>query len=233
MERTVRNEKKNRAEGASKLKIVPFDRWSAAELERAFDLQERESAPELTEWTSVRHPIPENIFPWVESLRLTLRRMRNYWNEDELRLGFIGPLLYAVNFQGRGYNFFAGRTLGATINGVKLVGKPDAMVATGEVRPERPYFFLHEYKRMHVGSPDPLGQVLAAMLAAQTLNQNGRPVYGCYTVADIWRFVLLYQNSYSVGQGYDASDKNEIQIVWSVLCETKKRIEQWAQEANP
>jgi hypothetical protein len=141
--------------------------------------------------------------------------------------------LELVGFTGKGYNAFAGRPLSAIIGEFKIEGKPDWMVATGTSDPENPYFFLHEYKQIHVGSPDPQGQVLAAMIAAQALNHDGRPVYGCYTVAQYWSFVLLDGPTYSVSQGYDATDKDEILIVWSILQETKIRIERLVAQAVP
>jgi hypothetical protein len=170
---------------------------------------------------------------WVERLRESLFNFRNFWNEEELKMKFIAPLLYTVDFSGPGYNSFADRPLTAVVNNIRLTGKPDWMVATGTSDPENPYFFLHQYKQIHVGSPDPQGQVLAAMIAAQALNNDGRPVYGCYTVAQYWSFVLLDGPTYSVSQGYDATDKDEILIVWSILQETKIRIERLVAQAVP
>ncbi|MDW8334208.1 MAG: hypothetical protein RMM53_08345 [Bacteroidia bacterium] len=214
------------------MKILPFDKCRVDILERTFGLRPEQTLPKFQDWISARHPIGEVHRATIERLRETLFRFRNLWNEDELKIKFIAPLLYLVQFDGKEYHSFAGRVLSAVVDGVRLTGKPDFMVATGAGEPEKPYFFLHEYKQLRVGSPDPLGQVLAAMFVAQTLNNDRQPVYGCYTVADIWRFVLLNENCYSVSQGYDVSDKTEIEIVWSILCETKKRIEQRVQEAG-
>jgi hypothetical protein len=38
---------------------------------------------------------------------------------------------------------------------------------------------------------NPIGQVLEAMLIAEELNQNTKPVYGCYIVVKSWNFIVL------------------------------------------
>ena len=201
-----------------------FQDWDPGDLQAAFGVKEVVSHPILAEWTSANHPIPAHKIEDVERLGLLMKIKRSAWNETELRNGFISPLLAMIGFEGEGYSTFSERNLTAQVDGITLTGTVDWMVATGSYRPEKPIFFLHEYKQVHVGSPDPMGQALAAMLAAQNENKDGLPVYGCYTVADIWRFILLDGKTYSVSQGYDASDKEEIQIVWSILQETKNRI---------
>ena len=209
-----------------------FDQCTEAELASLFELRYEEEYPKLAEWASQPHPIPVNYREIVEQLRRSLQRERNYWNEMELRTEFIGPLLTLVNFKGPDFKPFSLRSLSAVVEGVVLSGKPDWLVATGITEPVRPFFFIHEYKQLKVGSPDPMGQVLAAMLAAQTQNDDGQPVYGCYVVANAWYFVLLDGKTYAFSQGYDVMDKTELQTVWSILSETKLRIEKRAAEIS-
>ena len=66
-------------------------------------------------------------------------------------------------------------------------------------------------------------------VAAQRLNADGQPLYGCYVVGSYWRFVLLEGQTYSVSQGYDASDAGELRIIWSALMNTKQLIEERVQ----
>jgi hypothetical protein len=90
-----------------------------------------------------------------------------------------------------------------------------------------PYFFLHEYKRFKGSEANPLGQVLSAMLAAQTLNHTAdQPIYGCFVYGRAWTFVLLQGQTYAAGQAYDAADPEEIVKIWSILQDTKRRIEE-------
>ncbi|MCS7085216.1 MAG: hypothetical protein RMM53_08340 [Bacteroidia bacterium] len=213
------------------MKILPFDKCTTDMLEAAFRIRRVPIEQLGSDWIQARHPIPDNKKEFLFELAERLFEYRNYWNEMELRTRFIGPVLELVDFSGPGYNSFADRNLKAVVGDVELSGKTDWMTATGKSRPVRPFFFLHEYKKLRIESPDPQGQLLAAMFAAQALNNDRQPVYGCYTVAQYWTFVLLNADRYSVSEGYDASS-HEIQIVWSILCETKKRIEQRVQEAG-
>ncbi len=58
------------------------------------------------------------------------------------------------------------------------------MIATGQEDPLRPYFFIHEYKPSK-RADEPLGQVLAAMVAAQAHNADEMPVLGCFVIRPI------------------------------------------------
>ena len=137
---------------------------------------------------------------------------------------FVGPLLHTVEFYGEGFSAFSDRPLSAVYNGVELFGTADWMVAAGKGKPKSPFFFLHEYKRIKMGESDPYGQVLAAMLAAQIRNADGKPVYGCAVIAQFWHFVLLDGDEFSISEGFDATTPHEIAKIWSILAETKKRI---------
>ena len=117
--------------------------------------------------------------------------------------------------------------MGADIGDYRIFGFTDRMAAGLSVthEPATPYFFIHEYKKFRAPEADPLGQLLATMPVSQTLNNDGKQIYGCYVVANIWYFVLLNGKSYEVSQGYDASGREEIRKVWSILEETKIRIQ--------
>ena len=90
--------------------------------------------------------------------------------------------------------------------------------------PEKPYFFLHEYKQEKKGSNDPLGQLLVEMLAAKTLNADNLPMYGCYVIGRFWFFVILLENKYAVSNAYNGSDNNIFKI-FSILRAMKLQIE--------
>jgi hypothetical protein len=45
-------------------------------------------------------------------------------------------------------------------------------------------------------------------------------------IGTYWRFVLLEGDTYCQSQGYDASDEGEIQIIWSILHQTKLYVEE-------
>jgi hypothetical protein len=159
-------------------------------------------------------------------LRNRLVQKRRYWNETELRTNFIGPLTALAGFFGEGYGDFADREIHAVVDDVELFGTVDWMVATGDAYPKIPFFFIHEYKKFTEPDSDPFGQLLAALVAAQALNHDGQPLYGCVVMGNIWYFILMDGKKFAVSEGFDAATPKELKIVWSILQETKIRIEQ-------
>jgi hypothetical protein len=59
-------------------------------------------------------------------------------------------------------------------------GLVEFMIAKEGKIPRRTHFCLHEYKPEKRRDNDPLGQLLIAMVAAQKLNQDDKPIYGIY-----------------------------------------------------
>ena len=63
--------------------------------------------------------------------------------------------------------------------------------------------------------------MLQAMLIAQTLNQDDKPIYGGYLVGSRWRFSTLIGKNYCISRHFDADTQPElIQLVY-ILKELK------------
>ncbi|MCS7085137.1 MAG: hypothetical protein NZ534_03545, partial [Bacteroidia bacterium] len=188
----------------------------------------------LRDWMDASHPIPREREKDIEALRKLLDEFKNDWNETDLRVNFIGPLLFFVDFRGETFVGFNDAPLSAVVGEYRIYGYVDWMAArkSPSNTPLEPYFFVHEYKKFRATEADPLGQLLAEMLAAQTLNTNGRTVYGCYVVSNFWHFVVLEDYGYATSQGFDATDQEELARIWSALTEAKMRIQQTIYEAE-
>jgi hypothetical protein len=203
-----------------------FQDWNSIDIEYKLGVQSVEYMPQMEKWTDVSSiVVPDEITQILVQLRSELKYGLAEWNEAELQYNFITPFSRTVIFKNRYYNKFLQRKLSAQINEYRVQGVVDFMVATGVYEPEKPYFFIHEYKRFKGTEADPLGQLLITMLAAQQLNDDGEPIYGCYVFGAIWRFVLLEGQEYVLSQGYDALDTQEIEIIWKILYHTKLMIE--------
>lgn len=136
------------------------------------------------------------------------------WNEHELLLGFIGPILNLINFQiPYKINFFAQRTLTEQIGEYELIGKPDGMLASGYYEPETPFFAFQEYKKDLNSSGDPIGQNLAAMLVGQAKNGGEAPIYGCYVVGRLWYFMVLKGKEFAISKSFSADNEDIFEIV--------------------
>jgi hypothetical protein len=207
--------------------FTTFEQWTSEDIGLKLDVWGTvEKSQMLKEWLSAKFTIPDSWLPYISFLRRQLYEKHNAWNETELLGRFIVPFLSTVEWDSRYYALFNDRPLKAVVKGYPISGIVDGMVASGTYEPYEPYFFLHEYKKMKGTDADPLGQLLIAMLAARELNQDAQPMYGCYIIGTYWRFVLLEGDTYCQSQGYDASDEGEIEIIWSILHQTKLYVEE-------
>ncbi len=190
-----------------------FEKWELDELHRAFGLKRHyKNFKPLEEWLN----IPTNISTTDKVLldKLKEKAMYNidYWNEDELKFFFIGRLVDICELDSPHYKIFTQRSIKATINDIELKGIVDFVIAKGLIKPEKPFFFLHEYKQEKTHINDPLAQLLSAMLVAQVLNEKKHPLYGCYVLGRLWFFVVLKDNEYAVSLAYDATQDDIYQI---------------------
>lgn len=214
-----------------------FKDWTGQMAIDAFGLLDSPDHPEFLRWRSATSSYPDHFVALIERMRQRLRVKFAGWNEVELMMHFVGPLLKLVDFGGRRYNMFFNRKMSSTIDGLKIGGTVDGVVALGYDDPIKPYFFLKEYKKSQGYDNDPFGQLLIAMVAAQQENDDRQAVYGCCVIGNLWRFALIDGQSVASTQSYDAADEGELQIVWSMLVEVKRiveeRVEMLTAESNP
>jgi hypothetical protein len=201
-----------------------FENWETQDVELTFGLEQKKKLPLLEEWLNPIEQLNSNEKKILDIWRDKLLDNADFWNEDELKLQFIAPLLNLIDYTLPFCKPFSQRKLVTTINGIEIGGWVDYMLASGKQKPIRPYFFLHEYKQeTKKGSSDPKGQLLAEMLTAQHLNDYQFPIYGCYVVGRNWFFMILQNNEYAVSNAYNASDEDIYQIV-AILRKVKEYI---------
>ena len=201
-----------------------FENWDTQDLEIEFGLIQLRQMPLLEDWLKSTTTLTENETNLVEYLRNKLLDNADFWNEDELKLQFIAPLLLVVNFDMPNIKVFSQRPLSATINGIEIGGRVDFMLAKGKQKPIQPYFFIHEYKQeSKKGSSDPKGQLLSELLTAYHRNDSKFPLYGCYVVGRSWFFVILDGQNYAVTYAFDASQSDIYQII-AILRQIKVTI---------
>ena len=163
----------------------------------------------------------------LDELPEELRENERSWNEEELKINFIGAVfrIAKLNVKGVMKTFFE-RSLSGTVQGKKISVIVDCMVASPKKsgNPEAPYFFLQEYKRSKGDSHDPEGQMLAAMLLAQEKNEDKSPLYGCWVQGAAWRFTVLNGLEYCVSQTFDATNPTALLQIVLILRKLKKLI---------
>jgi hypothetical protein len=206
-----------------------FDTWNYEQVEDAFGIFSVESNLNLDNWLEAKNCEPNELETTLLNhyRKLLLKEVKN-WNEDELKLFFIGPILGLVDFNTGNFKPFTQRTLTIQKGDISASGKVDFMLAKGKVLPKIPYFCLHEYKQENRRDNDPLGQLLIGMVAAQSKNNDDLPIYGCYVSGRNWFFILLEGNQYCISNAYNASDE-DINKIFAILKKCKLLVDIHAQ----
>jgi hypothetical protein len=192
-------------------------------LEKTFRLEEVKNLPSLERWLAMSEELTEFEHQQLLYLQEILAFNVHDWNEHELDSHFIGPLFTFVNFSSKKFNHFAQRDLDGIVEGYRLFGKPDGIIASGRRVPETPYFAFQEYKRLLDPDGDPAAQALAVMLVGQQLDGRPRPLYGCYVVGYDWRFMTLEEKQYAVSQDYSALT-DEVFAIFRILKGLKQIV---------
>ncbi len=196
-----------------------FEQWQYEELELTFGLERLYEYEPLQAWLTEKCELVEPLKSQLERLRQELVYGADAWNEDELKFFFISPVIHLVDFTSKKFRAFTQRPLAAKKmdvrgNEVELKGRVEFVVAIGKQNPREPFFFLHEYKPEKRRDTDPLGQLLAAMLAARELNPVKHTLYGCYVIGRYWYFVILDGDKYAVSQSFDATQDD----IFNIYC---------------
>jgi hypothetical protein len=208
------------------MKKVNFRDWSVEKVEDAFGLKQVFKTNLLDTVLSFQYEIADYERKTLVRLQNNyMRRGGEDWNEVELANKFISPVIVLSELDDDRFNYFLERDLAINIGDYELVGKVDGMIATGFRSPKKPYFCLNEYKKESDPNGDPRGQVLIAMLVAQELNQDGKPIYGLYVVGKYWRFVVLTGKTYSFSKSFVA-DQEDIFALFKALKGLQNEIEQ-------
>lgn len=214
--------------------MKPFERWKYEEIELTFGIERVDELPTLTEWLQAEEPMDDFEEKTLRRQHEQLVRKVEAWNEDELKFFFLAHVINLVNFsKPKVYSSFSQRTIEVKLpdleqNEITLRGRVEFFVAMGEQIPRQPFFFLNEYKPLNKTTPsDPLGQVLIAMLATQSMNKLDRPLLGAYVRGSFWQFVVLDQKKYAVSHAYDATELADLFKIFSILKRCKNYIEKW------
>ena len=188
-----------------------YDIDNLAEL---FGIQAVEKSTVLEKWLSSTATLTLEEKNMVETLRQRLIKSGSSWNEEELKIQFIGILFFIINIdEERVIKTFFERPMSTIVQNIPLNVIADCLIATPKGlggSPREPYFFLQEYKKTKGDKQDPEGQMLTAMLIAQASNQDEKPIYGCWIVGNNWHFTVLNGSFYSVSQQFDATQNEDL-----------------------
>ncbi len=162
----------------------------------------------------------------LDDLHLSFVKNANSWNEKELEIFFLARLIGLVGYDqiGNGVKPFAERIISAIVGDFELHGEVDWLVSKGFGRPKHPYFCIKEFKKVKNSSNDPEGQLAAAMLAAQALNNNGKPMYGAYLLGRDWTFCMLNDKKMVQSPPYLAANRQHLTSIFMIMKNLKNII---------
>lgn len=175
------------------VKTYSFSHIKFADLKALVDIRQRVDEAVFDEWFRCPYELSEDEHRFLCGLIEANRLFVLSYSEEELKIKFIGPLLNKVHYQFGEVRDWYQRPLRARINQAILNGYVDFMVAKGVKEPERPYFFIQEFKKTKIDI-DPEDQLLAEMLVAMALNPSDR-MHGAYIIGQEWRFVILQRTA--------------------------------------
>ena len=203
-------------------------KYDVDNIAEAFGIQAIDKCEILDDWLNSTMTLAANELETIEILRQRLVKSGSNWNEEELKIQFIGIILFIANIdEDRKIKTFFERSLSATVQHIPLSVIADCVIASPKGlggSPRSPYFFLQEYKKSKGDKQDPEGQMLTAMIISQELNQDTQPLYGCWIVGVNWHFTLLNGVEYCVSRQFDATREPDLLQIVFILRKLKELI---------
>jgi hypothetical protein len=211
------------------LPTYSFSKIRDKELKELFDIKKSLNPKVFDNWFNNNLEVSKEI----ESFFITLIEENidfiDSYNEEDLKVHFIIPLLNTVKFKSIEYNirdFYETKLVYKTDDFV-FSGTTDFLISKGLFETEKPYFFIQEFKRdEEYGNPRP--QLLSELISAVELN-DWTTIKGAYIVGSIWRFVVLeklgekkYQ--YYVSQNFDSTKIEDLKDIYKNLVFVKNEI---------
>jgi transcriptional antiterminator len=179
----------------------------------AYQLESIYKSPLLDNWLNATYPLEDFQLRAIEKLSKNYQREGDAWNEEELKVRFIALVIEIVNIDEEGkIKLFLERNIAAEVGDYQISVNVDLMFAgqIGRNTPSHHYFFLQELKKGKKSTNDPEGQMLAAMIASQKINNDNKPIYGAYQVGRNWIFSILSGKEYHISRQFDVSNQDDL-----------------------
>jgi hypothetical protein len=191
-----------------------------------FDLSYNENCDILANWLNASYSLDATEFSILKKLHHTTQTAGIHMNEEELKAKVIALVFLLADIEvSKKIMVFYERPLSGKINDFPLSVICDCLVASPVINaPQKPYFFLQELKKNKGEKKDPEAQMLIAMLLAQQINNDAKPVYGSFLLGTNWHFTTLVNNDYCVSRNYDLTKEDELLAIIYALKNLKELI---------
>lgn len=211
------------------MKRLSFGNITPEELLEFFDLSQDEHRLILDiDGIEISEDIRDKFINLIAENEMELDR----YLEEELKMLFIAPILNSISFKCNGVKLWLERELCLERDNLSIYGKTDFMLAKGWMKPEKPLFFIQEYKKS-IPNGDPKWQLLAEMLVALEQSDDKDEILGSYIFGRYWYFIKLSKidNRYifSTSESYDSLKIYDLEVIYKNLqaikqlyCDNKK-----------
>jgi hypothetical protein len=201
-------------------KSYSFSNISFAELTKIVTLEKVNQSNKFKEWFSATYKFKASETQFLKELIDEHSLILPSYSEEDLKMKFIAPILNKVKFANKKINDFYHASLKAQVNGVEFNGFADYMVAIGVKEPEKPYFFIQEFKP-NLGAKDVEDQLFAELLAGIAINES-TVLRGAYIIGQNWRFVIMEKygnNDYMayVSKQFDSLEIDDLKQIYKNL----------------
>ncbi len=208
-------------------KTLAFSDSSMQKLMEVVNIKQMDSENKFEELFSYKYNISEKEDFFLKNLIKKNKLFLYSYNEEQLKAKFIIPILNKIDFIFNNVKDWYEYSIQATVNNVLFKGRTDFMVADGIKIPEKPYFFIQEFKHSK-SIADPEDQLLTAMIAAIELNKF-KNLFGCYVIGKDWNFLILEkikinEYQYFVHEGLNSLKIQELKQIFINLQSIKNSI---------
>ncbi len=208
------------------IKYYNFSTIKYSEIESLVNIKGKINDAKFDEWFDFVVEITQNDTFFFENLINKNRLLLSSYSEEKLKMKFISSILNKVDFATDTVQDWYDATLSGILNGVEFRGFTDFMVASGTESPQKPYFFIQEFKPS-IPDKDPRIQLLAELIVAVEKNK-ATIMRGGYIIGQYWKFVIVEkiaenQFEYFVSKSFDSLDLDDLKQIYVILQAVKHK----------
>jgi len=209
--------------------VYQYSKIRDAELKKLFKIEKKLSPSIFDNWFNSEIHLAEDIVKYLQQLIELNNGLVEDYNEEDLKVYYITPLLNKINFLLRDKEIrgFYELPMRYATDQFILNGTVDFVVSEGLIESKKPYFFIQEFKRSEeYGNPRP--QLLAELISAVELN-DWKLIKGAYITGGNWHFVILeklalHQYQYFISQNFDSTKIEDLKAIYKNLLFVKNEI---------
>jgi len=213
----------------NKIPTYQYSKIRDTELKKLFEIEKNLDKQIFFKWFNNQIEIVNEVEVFLNDLMADNESLVECYNEEDLKVYYIIPLLNQINFRLRDKEIrgFYELPMSYATDKFILNGTADFVVSEGLVESKKPYFFIQEFKRSEeYGNPRP--QLLAELISAVELN-DWKFIKGAYITGGNWHFVILeklerHQYQYFISQQFDSTKIEDLKAIYKNLLFVKNEI---------